>query len=89
VCIYSTWKNGGYNTISGTSMASPHIAGAAALYNVKNQDPTKPEPTPSQVMSALRTDAESWDPSNGFTGDPRTSPAAGRHYGYLTRVDLY
>lgn len=27
VSIYSTWKDAGYNTISGTSMASPHMAG--------------------------------------------------------------
>jgi subtilisin len=49
VCINSTWMRGGYNTISGTSMASPHVAGGAALYKAKN-----PSASPTQVKSALQ-----------------------------------
>jgi len=49
VCIYSTSMLGGYATLSGTSMASPHVAGGAALYEA-----THPGATPSQVKTALQ-----------------------------------
>ena len=40
VNIYSTYKSGGYVSMSGTSMASPHAAGLAALHISKNMRAT-------------------------------------------------
>jgi subtilisin len=57
VCILSTWRRGGLNTISGTSMSSPHAAGAAALYKSSH-----PAATPAQVKSALQAAGTgNWD----------------------------
>lgn len=38
VSVLSTWHNGGTNSISGTSMASPHVAGVGVLYKATYGD---------------------------------------------------
>ncbi|MFN5067050.1 MAG: S8 family serine peptidase, partial [Aphanizomenon sp.] len=52
--IYSTLPNNSYGTYSGTSMASPHVAGAAAL--VWSQNPTW---TAQQVKNTLMNTGDS------------------------------
>ncbi|MCE7006222.1 S8 family peptidase [Kibdelosporangium philippinense] len=60
--IVSTGINSGSATMSGTSMASPHVAGAAALYLTANQSAT-----PQQVRDALVNNASGGvgNPGNG------------------------
>ncbi len=65
VCIHSTWKGGGYNTISGTSMASPHVAGAAALYKA-NHPGTSPAQVKTALQSAGKTDWSNADDPDGI-----------------------
>jgi len=54
VRILSTYPGGSTALMSGTSMAAPHVAGAAALYRLAN-----PGASPNQVRNWLVTNGES------------------------------
>ncbi|MBV7507043.1 S8 family peptidase [Bacillus sp. sid0103] len=69
--IESTWKDGGYNTISGTSMATPHVSGLAAKIWAAN-----PSWSNLQLRSVLQNRAKNNDIKGGSgsaTGDDYAS----------------
>ncbi|MEU3065088.1 S8 family serine peptidase [Streptomyces subrutilus] len=65
--ITSAWNDSdtGTKTISGTSMATPHVVGAAALYLAGHKDAT-----PAQVAQALTSGATSGKITNPSSGTP-------------------
>ena len=74
VSIYSTWIKNGYKSISCTSMASPHVAGAAALYIA-----THPGALWTEVRNALVSQGEA-------LGAGHTDPS-GRHPEAVLQAD--
>lgn len=69
--IQSTWYDGNYNTISGTSMATPHVSGLAAKIWSSN-----PSWTHTQLRSELQRRAKLYDIKGGYgatTGDDYAS----------------
>ncbi|HEX8320335.1 S8 family peptidase [Longimicrobium sp.] len=63
--ITSTWSNGGTNTISGTSMASPHVAGVGALYKA-----TYGNASQATIDTWIKNNAT----ANVITGNPTGTP---------------
>ncbi len=62
VGILSTYGDGNYAQLSGTSMAAPHVTGGIALY-----ESSHPGATPAQIKAAL--DDSGSKPASGCNGD--------------------
>ncbi len=66
VNVWSTYRGGGYGMMTGTSMATPHVSGLAALILSLN-----PDLTPDQVRALIEQNADDlgtagWDPYFGY-----------------------
>jgi len=90
VCIGSTYAGGLYAASSGTSFASPLVAGTVALCIASGPCAGL---TPRQIIQKIVADASAYNSTKknsgyGFEGDP-LRPISGKYYGYLVRAALY
>ncbi|MEV2276873.1 S8 family serine peptidase [Nocardiopsis sp. NPDC049922] len=81
-CITSTWPGGGYNTISGTSMASPHAAGGLALLATGDAKPADRADVMAMYQTLTDAGNHDWNDTSGDgiheplldVGDPEIFP---------------
>jgi subtilisin family serine protease len=88
-CIASTYLGNGYSVGSGTSFASPLVAGAVALCIASGSCAGL---TPAEIVDRFVADAGAYtssDPAYGFGGDPSRPYDRWRHYGYLVNAGTY
>lgn len=84
-CIRSTWPHGRYATLSGTSMATPHVSAVVALCISSGRC----HGAPAEIVRQVRADALAHaTATNGFAGDPRHA-TRGRMFGDLVWAGGY